>query len=199
MKIKPFLKNKKKLTVVAFFIVVLGLLGGGGLYLAQSKSKEINKTDKNINQEQAINTDQQIQENLQGKENIQSQTKNETVSGSQNSESVAAPAVLDDVSIQAIKSSTGDISLSLYGPQGIYEAEKCLNYQTSQCLSGWGIKLSNQNYSGHGGLPIETIKMSEGSPGYVVYRVVNNKRASASKPIIVDTTSIVDTKTFIGG
>ena len=197
MKIKTYLKSKKGLTIVAAFIVVLGLLGGGGLYLAQSKNKGTKNIEEKVTQETATSTAEQTQENLSGKENAQSQTNN-TATSSQSSVPVVTSAVLNDVSIQAIKSPDGSIFLSLYGPQGTYDVEKCTTYQASQCSGGWVIKSSNQSYSGHGGLPLETINIADGSPSYIIYKVENNKRVSSSKPIVVNTATIVDTKSFIG-
>ncbi len=198
MKIKTYLKNKKVLTIVAAIIVVLGLLGGGGLYLAQSKNKESNKTDEKATQEKSISKEEQTQENLKGKEGVQSQTSSNTNSNVQSNPSVVTSTLLSDVSIQAIKSSDGSIFLSLYGAQGTYDAEKCLTYQAGQCPGGWTATVSNQSYSGHGGLSLETISLAEGSPSYIIYRVENNKRVSSSKPIVVNTASILDTKSFIG-
>ncbi|MFA5197112.1 MAG: hypothetical protein WC437_01645 [Patescibacteria group bacterium] len=198
MKIKPYLKNKKRLSIVAASIVVLGLLGGGGLYLSQSKGNELNKTNEKANSNQAANNDQQTPENLKGKENTQNTTPNVTIPSTQNNQPATTPLVLMDVSIQAIKSPDGSISLSLYGSQGVYDVEKYASYQSGQCSSGWVLKVSGQNYSGHGGLSIETINASEGNPSYTVYKIVNGKRVSTSKPITINTASIVDTKTFIG-
>jgi hypothetical protein len=195
MKLKKFFKSRKATATTIAALLVVSLVGGGGYYLSQKKGQEDNnKNNQSKNQESS--QDQQVSDNLKEKENQQSQAAKQ--SSSQPQTQAVTSAILSDVSIQAMKFDDGTISLSLYGPSGNYDVEKCSNFQ-SQCLSGWAVKVSNQSYAGHGGLPIDTMSIAESKSTYIIYKIVSGKRVSTSKPITVNRAQVIDTKTFVGG
>jgi hypothetical protein len=196
MKLKKFFKNKKATATTVVALLVVTLVGGGGYYLSQKKGKEDNnKNNQSKNQE--TSQDQQVGDNLKEKEN-QQQNQAAKQNNSQPQTQAVTPAILSDISIQAMKFGDETISLSLYGPSGNYDVEKCSNFQ-SQCLSGWTVKVSNQSYAGHGGLPVDTMSVAESKSTYIIYKIIGGKRVSTSKPITVDRAQVIDTKTFVGG
>jgi hypothetical protein len=196
MKIKQLLKNKKKTATVGIATVCLVALGGGGYYLSQHKGEELNTSNPESNQ---TNQDTQAQESLPGKENTSANQTNSTnqATGTTTTPSTATTS-LSDVSLQAIKSSDGAITLNLYGSRGSYDVEKCTNYQSSKCLVAWSTVVSNKTYEGHGGLFVDTMSASEAKATYIAYSVVNRKRVGTSKPLTVNRDSFQDITTITG-
>jgi hypothetical protein len=196
MKVKQLLKNKKKTAIFGIATVCLVALGGGGYYLSQQKSEELDTPNSENSQ---TTQDMQAQESLPGKENTSaSQTNSANPATGTTTTPSTTTTTLNDVSLQAIKSSDGAITLSLYGSQGSYDVEKCTNYQSSKCLVAWSVVVSNKTYEGHGGLFVDTMGVSEAKATYIAYSIVNGKRIGTSRPLTVNRDSFQDITTITG-
>ncbi len=194
-KINNFVKKRKVLLALGFVIVVI-LVGG---YIFSQRSNEKTKSDKD--EIKQITGEEKVQENLAGKEAQQESAATSTTSpqaGTSTSTPQSTQTVINDVTIQAIKNQDNTIGLSLYGPQGVYSVEKCSSYQSGQCAPGWASVVTNQSYSGHGGLAFALLSSGESKATYLVYQMANGQKVATSKPITVDRALINDVKTFIG-
>lgn len=189
------LKDKKKAIYLTGTILFIGLVGGS-LYFAQKEGSNNDTSKDGLGQVEQ--SEEEIQQNLAEKEKqaLDNQTESTTTIPPQSEEAVIANGVLVDVSITAINDGT-NIYLSLYGPAGNYDVEKCFTYVNTQCISGWTKKVANQYYVGHGGLAIDTWTTSEITATYRIHKLTSGTIVATSKNIIIDR-NFSGTKTFTG-
>lgn len=187
--------KKKKLIISIALVLALALIAGG-LYLYRQKG-----IDQENNQDESVElpqSEEEIQENLAEKEKqaIANQDQDAAATTDLGESTTTTGGVLTDVAITAINDGT-NIYLSLYGPAGNYDVEKCFTFTSGQCISGWTKKVSNQYYVGHGGLAIDTWSQTETEAVYRINKLVNGVIVATSKNILIDR-NFSGTKTFTG-
>jgi hypothetical protein len=199
MKTKRYLKGKSKVIYAAIGLILVAAIIGGGYYLSEKKGQELNKNKTNS----TATVSQQDQKNAAGKGQTQTTTPKAVTTTPAPAETTPSTststglALLEGVSIQALRDSdTQTLSLSLYGPEGTYDVDKCSNYQSGQCLSGWSALITDQAYAGFGGLTLEQWPATETSATYVAYKLVSGSKVSESNPITVVASQVTVTKTF---
>ncbi len=193
-----FVKKRKVLLGVGLLIVIILV---ALFFWSQRATKNLVDKENETTQKK---TSDQVQENLTGKEAQTPSSSSATATTTPTTPTVTpaspttTPSLLTDVSLQALKNQDGTLGLSLYGPQGIYSIQKCSAFASGQCTASWATIVSSQSYSGHGGLAMEALPVTETTATYLIYKMAGGQKVSASKPITVDRAVVSDVKTFTG-
>lgn len=180
MKLATLLKTKQAYTIISGGIVLLGL-AGGGVYLAENKSKQMTETPSQSQTQTNSNTNSNSND-VDSNPTADGKTTEPTTNTNTQATTPTTTANLNDVTIQGTLDAGNNVLTSLYGSPGVYTIEK----ETTLNSGTWTTVLASANYVGSGGLDLsDPIPVGVLSRKYRVYKIVNGQKIGP-KEILID-------------